>query len=717
MKKFFSILCALAIVLSASAAPLQQFSKSGLVQKTPKMLLKNGGNQAAVKAVNFAKPAKSEVVKLAEPVVSAKAAKAKKATNNVTINKALSQDYGGGNIYYALYSEDGTYRFDFDFYLSDATATDLTPGTTYTQADMADMEYSFITNLTTGAYIDYATVSFVKTVSAEKTLIDVNITDANGDQWVLSYDSSKQPQAPAGGTYVADAATAKYFSSSSDIQYILTFTEAKLVFAFDILLPEGEQDVKSDSTYTLDGMDTQYTYGVFDQSAKINLTSVSFVKKVAADASYTLTIVAQDDKGNTWNLSYAQAAPTIRNIDLTLTGFAEPGSSMSQIEAANADSTQLVSLIILKSELAGNFTEEDLFTSWSLSYVLYEGVEYDIEKAALSITYDEPTHTYTVTGTLNCINPDDATDIVIFNLNLAAVGPEPVVPTDEKEITLTDGVLTSLDGAWQLIAFNADSTQMISIAAYADSIPGAYKGSALAANYCYVGYFTASDTVWYDMADADLLVAVEGTNATVTGTMTGVNADDETDAVLFKLNIKATIEEYVAPTGLQYDTENGAFEATFDGYTLDTDYVQYGVVYVDATNAQNQAIALEIWATELTAGTYEINSTQEAGTVSASTGLNSQGYLTYSLAGDVNAAGQYTKIWFMVSGTVEIAADGTITVDALNSYDQPIKATISKAQAIDNVATKAAATKRVVNGTLVIEKNGVLYNAQGAVVK
>ncbi len=714
MKKFFSLICALAIVLSASAAPLQQFSKSGQVQKTPKMLLKNGGNQAAVKAVKFAKPAKSEVVKLAEPVVPAKAAKAKKATNNVTINKALSQNYGGGNIYYALYSEDGTYRFDFDFYLSDTEATDLTPGTTYTEADMADMAYSYITNLTAGTYIDYSTVSFVKTVSEEKTLIDVNITDANGDQWVLSYDSSKAPQAPAGGTYVADAVTAKYYSSSSDIQYILTFTEAKLQFAFDILLPEGVQDVKSDSTYTLDGMDTQYTYGVFDKSVEINLASVSFVKKVAADASYTITIVAQDDKGNTWNLSYAQAAPTIRNIDLTLTGFAEPGSSMSQIEAANADSTQLVSLIILKSELAGNFTEEDLFTAWSLSYVLYEGVEYDIEKAALSITYDEPTHTYTVTGTLNCINPDDATDIVIFNLNLAAVGPEPVVPTDEKEITLTDGVLTSLDGAWQLVAFNADSTQMISIAAYADSIPGAYKGSALAANYSYVGYFTASDTVWYDMADADLLVAVEGTNATITGTMTGVNADDETDAVLFILNIKATIE---APTGLQYDTENGAFEATFDGYTLDTDYLQYGVIYVDATNAQNQAIALEVWATELAAGTYEISSTQEAGTVSASTGLSSEGYLTYSLAGNVNASGQYTKIWFMVSGTVEIAADGTITVDALNSYDQPIKATISKAQAIDNVATQAAATKRVIDGTLLIEKNGVLYNAQGAVVK
>ena len=40
-----------------------------------------------------------------------------------------------------------------------------------------------------------------------------------------------------------------------------------------------------------------------------------------------------------------------------------------------------------------------------------------------------------------------------------------------------------------------------------------------------------------------------------------------------------------------------------------------------------------------------------------------------------------------------------------------------EATAIDNTEVKATAIKRIVNGQLLIEKNGVMYNAQGAVVR
>ena len=37
--------------------------------------------------------------------------------------------------------------------------------------------------------------------------------------------------------------------------------------------------------------------------------------------------------------------------------------------------------------------------------------------------------------------------------------------------------------------------------------------------------------------------------------------------------------------------------------------------------------------------------------------------------------------------------------------------------AIDNTVVEGKAVKRIVNGQLVIEKNGVIYNAQGAMVR
>ena len=59
-----------------------------------------------------------------------------------------------------------------------------------------------------------------------------------------------------------------------------------------------------------------------------------------------------------------------------------------------------------------------------------------------------------------------------------------------------------------------------------------------------------------------------------------------------------------------------------------------------------------------------------------------------------------------------------IEVAATNTWGQGIYSRLGQyPEAIDEVESAAAATKRVVNGQLFIEKNGVKYNAQGAVVK
>ena len=50
-----------------------------------------------------------------------------------------------------------------------------------------------------------------------------------------------------------------------------------------------------------------------------------------------------------------------------------------------------------------------------------------------------------------------------------------------------------------------------------------------------------------------------------------------------------------------------------------------------------------------------------------------------------------------------------VTVEAAFDTDFPT--------AIDNNEAEVKVIKRIVNGQLVIEKNGVLFNAQGAVVK
>ena len=80
--------------------------------------------------------------------------------------------------------------------------------------------------------------------------------------------------------------------------------------------------------------------------------------------------------------------------------------------------------------------------------------------------------------------------------------------------------------------------------------------------------------------------------------------------------------------------------------------------------------------TVIPVGTYEINGTQQTGTVLASTGLTSTNSVTYSFYSTVNAQGQLTTpIYFFVDGTVEVSVEGDklkMEVNAVNSYDVPV---------------------------------------------
>ena len=147
------------------------------------------------------------------------------------------------------------------------------------------------------------------------------------------------------------------------------------------------------------------------------------------------------------------------------------------------------------------------------------------------------------------------------------------------------------------------------------------------------------------------------------------------------------------------------------------------MIYVVADNEDKSTITLEFsvanTATDLAAGTYAINTTGAEGTVSAGAGLDEEGYIIGSFAGYRNANNQITApLWWIVSGTVTVAENGIITVDAVNSYDKAIKCKLGKDNtAVDNINADAAAVKRIDNGQLIIRKNGTDYNVMGVVIR
>ena len=140
-----------------------------------------------------------------------------------------------------------------------------------------------------------------------------------------------------------------------------------------------------------------------------------------------------------------------------------------------------------------------------------------------------------------------------------------------------------------------------------------------------------------------------------------------------------------------------------------------------AINDNNEAVALEFFVKEgestLVAGEYPIDNSENPGTLYASSGVNSQGGLTYSFVG-IQGSQSWTNVWFLVAGKATIDDKGVITIAGLNSNNQTISVTLGQnPEGVENTKAASKATKRLVNGQLVIEKNGVLYNAFGSNIK
>ena len=94
-------------------------------------------------------------------------------------------------------------------------------------------------------------------------------------------------------------------------------------------------------------------------------------------------------------------------------------------------------------------------------------------------------------------------------------------------------------------------------------------------------------------------------------------------------------------------------------------------------------------------------------------------YIYGSFAGTLDDEG-YTNIplWLMVEGTVTVTESGVIEVAATNTWGQSISSRLGEyLESIDNIDANATATKAIRDGQLIIIKNGVKYNAQGAIVK
>ncbi|MBQ7438885.1 MAG: hypothetical protein IJV28_02840 [Paludibacteraceae bacterium] len=435
MKKILSLLCAVAIVFSASAAP--QLSKKELDEKAAIELLntKKLSVKHAKKSFEQFRTQKFEGAKLLNKVEVARAPKAKK---DVTFDIAVS-DITASAATIAVTPSDASASYYWTYVeasetsgKSDAELVALLTG----DMDYMIMLYTYFYGMEV-TYADLliqgADSSPVSGLSPETsyTVVAAQLDDEGNLIGAVATASFTTLELilPEGGDYVAVSASEKFYSTDNDVWVKMADADGNQ-FNFDIVVADGQQALVSGQTYGLDDMIEDYSYATVS-GAKIPYASASLTKTVQANGDYSIAASFVDTLGNTWNISYSYVKPvknreeaiTITNGKLVI--YPEDGDW--QVMGFNADSSRYVSIDIVGDLASGSFDEEDMNAQYTYIGNVVLGDEgrelseqFNPLSFNISVTFNAADSTATITGTYLGQGYYDATDIPEFTLNISA---------------------------------------------------------------------------------------------------------------------------------------------------------------------------------------------------------------------------------------------------------------------------------------------------------
>ena len=352
------------------------------------------------------------------------------------------------------------------------------------------------------------------------------------------------------------------------------------------------------------------------------------------------------------------------------------------------------------AEFGGEIWQKNDTTYLTASILGFDSIQYEI-----SMFYTIPTPTETVTYTFDGLK-DDVVD-------------------------LTNAVVSS--GIFVLDAMSADGLMMAKVNVErltTESVEGTFYND---------GKFDHSDfypvdtwvKIWnattkeydeYSVQKGTMTVKVENNVLTAVASFICDNAV-QYDLTFKTLYVRERIP-YDKEEDLEYTFEEDAIVEVIDwieGYRIielfvlpaDESLVADFYFIVDYTTVPDPEIGIP-------AGVYPINGSWESGTVLACKGILPDGPApAYVCFVDEEGYLDEQNLWCLVDGTVTIEkVNGKMKmeVDALNSYDYSVKLHYNPvASAVEDITTgNTNISKRIINGQLLIIRNGQAYDATGA---
>ena len=410
----------------------------------------------------------------------------------------------------------------------------------------------------------------------------------------------------------------------------------------------------------------------------------------------------------------------------------------NDLQLFNENDQYYASINISDIDLNSPFTEDDIIPMFSSVEVNVDGEYLPIEYALVQNGYisqvEDTTKMYA--------------EYVTFDGKLYQVNLWHAVPTPTEVVELTYENVEFINnmeygGVYSLLAYGPDSLTAMVISGYAyseEEIAGTYVNDGMFGLFGEGQYeFDGANTyygIWneeiesYDLIYADkgefTITLDEEKNILLTGSIICENA------VQYNVTMKSKIER----ARLEGDSEDTPLDRTFtanDKVTLTDDTSEYGPIYFEVASLDymdmfNFYLMAEAADPDivLPEGTYEITDTYDYGTVIAGMGIDMwSGSVEPGYYAGITEDGYVTyPFYFLVEGTVDVKKndDGSlyIEVNAVNSYDVPVHLVYdASVTAVENIQSEDinGVKKMMIDGQLVIIRNGKAYNAIGAQVK
>ncbi|MBQ2290574.1 MAG: hypothetical protein II248_00160 [Paludibacteraceae bacterium] len=313
-----------------------------------------------------------------------------------------------------------------------------------------------------------------------------------------------------------------------------------------------------------------------------------------------------------------------------------------------------------------------------------------------------------------------------------------VVPTpiDTVEIEMPVKFTNALqEGYYILSSYTPDNSIFISLSPLTD---GEVGGTFI--NDGMFGKFGA-DGGRYDFYSGNTFIYVESEwqNYTIEkGELVVEHAADGTIIAEAKFIARNGVYYHVKMTSeynvhLDFDEPEEIIDRTYttdDYVTLDDQTEKNGYIYLALEAADGSDMAAFFFFVEevdediiVPAGVYPIDASEEYGTVYANPGVQGDGVWPSFYARMMEDGSLITPLWLLVDGTVEVTKteDGKpyLEVNAVNSYGVEVHIVFDgTATGLENINVNVEGLrKQIVDGQLVIIRDGKAYNAQGAQVK